>query len=71
MVNGSRNLDLMLGSQRPYFDKTGLGFENEDDEKSSKNSQSKNLPIYIALRRDTHLKNALKKKSKKTEGEKA
>ena len=29
MVNGSKNLDLMLGSQRPYFDKTGLGYEKE------------------------------------------
>ena len=31
----------MLGSQRPYFDKTGLGFEKEEDEKSSKESQNK------------------------------
>ena len=45
IVNGSRNLDLMLRSQRPYFDKTGLGFEKEDDEKSP-NSQSK-IPTYI------------------------
>ena len=43
MVNGSKNLDQMLGSQRPYFDKTGLGFEEEDDEKLAKNSQSKIL----------------------------
>ena len=46
MVNGSKNLDLMLGSQRPYFDKTGLGYEKEQDEKLSKSSQSK-VPICI------------------------
>ena len=36
----------MLGSQRPYFDKTGLGFEKEDDEKSPNNSQNK-IPTCI------------------------
>ena len=36
----------MLGSQSPYFDKKGLGFEKEDDKKSPKNSQSK-IPICI------------------------
>ena len=46
MVNGSKNLDLMPSSQRPYSDKTGLGFENEVDEKSSKDSQNK-IPTCI------------------------
>ena len=46
MVNGFKNLDLMLGSQRPYFDKMRLEFEKEDDEKPSKNSQSK-VPACI------------------------
>ena len=41
MINGSKNLDMMLGSERLYFYKTGLGFEKEKDEKSSKDSQSK------------------------------
>ena len=31
----------MHGGQRPYLDKTGLGFEKEEDEKSSKESQNK------------------------------
>ena len=38
MVNGSKNLDLMLGSQRSYVDKMGLGYEKEEDEKLAKNS---------------------------------
>ena len=46
MVNGSKNLDLMLGSQRLYFDKTGLGLEKEGDEKQYKNSQNK-IPTCI------------------------
>ena len=46
MVNGSKNLDMMLGGQKPYLDKTGLGFEKEDDEKSSKESQ-KEIPTCI------------------------
>ena len=41
MVNGSKNLDLMLGGQKPYFDKIGLGYEKQEDEKPSKDSQSK------------------------------
>ena len=41
MVNGSKNLDLMLGGQKPYFDKTRLGYEKQEDEKPSKDSQSK------------------------------
>ena len=28
----------MLGGQKPYLDKTGLGFEKVDDEQSSKDS---------------------------------
>ena len=46
MVNGSRNLDLMLKGQRSYFAKTGLGFEKEDNKKSPKNSQRK-IPTRI------------------------
>ena len=36
IVNGSKNLDLMLSGQKPYLDKTGLGFEKEDEEQSFK-----------------------------------
>ena len=54
MVNGSRDLDLMLGCQRPYFDKTGLGFEKEDNEKSPKNSQRK-IPTCIYCYKMGHL----------------
>ena len=46
MVNSSKHLDMMLGSQRPYFDKMRLGFEKEDDEKPTENSQSK-IPTCI------------------------
>ena len=38
MVYSSKNLDLMLGGQKLYLDKTGLGFGKEDDEQSSKKS---------------------------------
>ena len=41
MVNGSKNLDLMLGSQRPYFEKSGLRYEKEENKKLPKSSQSK------------------------------
>ena len=34
MVNGSKNLDLMLKGQRPYLDKTGLGYVEKYDEES-------------------------------------
>ena len=57
MVYGTKNLDLILGGQKPYFDKTGLGYEKEEDEKSSKESQN-NLHAFIILRRDTLLKDA-------------
>ena len=46
MVNSSKNLDLMLGSQRPYFKKSGLGYKKEENEKLSKSSQSK-VPTCI------------------------
>ena len=46
MINGSKNLDMMLGGQRPYLDKTRLGFEKEEDEKSSKESYNK-IPACI------------------------
>ena len=38
MINGSKNLDLMLGGQKPYLDKTGLGYVEEVNEESSKDS---------------------------------
>ena len=31
----------MLGSQKPYFEKLGLGYEKEENEKLSKSSQGK------------------------------
>ena len=46
MENDSKNLDLMLGSQRPYLNKMGLGYEKEKNKKLSKNSQSK-VPTCI------------------------
>ena len=51
MVNGSKNLDLMLGSQRPYFDKTGLGYEKEEDGKLPKNSQSRVLTCIYCFKK--------------------
>ena len=71
MVNGNKDLDLMFGSQRPYFDKTRLWYEKEEDEKLSKSSQSKVPTCIYVLRTNTLLKNAFKKKRKETEGEKA
>ena len=38
MVNGSKNLDLMLGSQRPYFERSKLGNEKEENGKLPKSS---------------------------------
>ena len=46
MVNGFKNIDLILGSQRPYFEKLGLGYEKEENEKASRSSQD-NVPICI------------------------
>ena len=46
MVNGSKNIDLMLGGQKPYLDKTGLGYVKEVNEESSKDSQHK-IPACI------------------------
>ena len=46
MVNCSKNLDLILGSQRPYFEKLGLGYEKEENAKSFKSSKSK-VPLCI------------------------
>ena len=43
----------MPSSQRPYSDKTGLGFENEVDEKSSKDSQNK-IPTCIHCFKNRH-----------------
>ena len=53
MVNGSKNLDLMLGSQRPYFNMTGLGYKKEENEKLSKNPQSK-VPTCIYFFKKGH-----------------
>ena len=64
MMNGSKNLDLMLGSQRPYFDKMGLGFEKEDDEKLAKNSQSK-IPTCIYYFKKFSRSKAKRQKAKK------
>ena len=46
MVNGSKNLDLILGSQRPYFEKLGLGYEKKEDEDPPKSSKNR-VPTYI------------------------
>ena len=46
MVNGLKNLNLILGGQKPYLDKTGLGCVEEVNEESSKDSQKK-IPAYI------------------------
>ena len=46
MLNGFKNLDLMLGNQRPYFEKSRLGYEKEENEKPPKHSQSK-VPTCI------------------------
>ena len=43
IVNGSKNLDLMLGGQKPYLNKIRLGYE---EEVSSKDSQHK-IPTFI------------------------
>ena len=51
MVNGAKNLDLMLGSQRPYFDKTRLGFEKQEDKKASIDSQSKNFSCIYCFKK--------------------
>ena len=45
-MNGSKNLDLMLGGQKPYLDKTGLGYVEEANEISSKDPQLK-IPTCI------------------------
>ena len=56
----------MLDSQRPYFDKTRLGFENEDDKKLAKNSQSK-IPtcIYYFKKGDSSEKCFSRRKAKR------
>ena len=41
MVNGSKNLDLMLRGQKPCFDKIRLGYEEQENEKSSEDSESR------------------------------
>ena len=46
MMNGSKNLDLMLGSQRPFFEKSGLGYEKKENKDPPKSSQNK-VPTCI------------------------
>ena len=48
MVKGSKNLELMLGSQRPYFEKSRLGYRKKKNEDPPKSSQNK-VPICILL----------------------
>ena len=43
----------MLGGQKPYLDKTGLGFEKGDDEQSSKDSPNQIL-TYIYCFKNGH-----------------
>ena len=58
----------MLGGQKPYLDKTGLGFEKEDDERSSKASQNQ-IPacIYCFKKGHTSEKCFSRRKAKKQE----
>ena len=66
MVNDSKNLDLMLGSQRPYFNKTELRYEKEEDEKSAKNFQSKvSTCIYCFKKGHSFEKCFLRRKTKR------
>ena len=53
-MNGSKNLDLMLRSQRSYFKMSGLGYEKEENEKSSKSYQSK-VPVCIHCFKKVHI----------------
>ena len=69
MVDGFKNLDMMLGSRKPYLDKTGLGFEKEDDVLSSKESQN-HIPtcIYYFKKGYTSEKCFSRKKAKNQKG---
>ena len=58
MVNGSKNLNLILGGQKPYLDKTGLGYLEEVNEESSKDSQHKILACIYYFKRGHFFKNA-------------
>ena len=51
MVNGSKNLDLMLGGQKPYLDKIGLGYKEEVNEKASTDSQHKSPACIYCFKR--------------------
>ena len=55
----------MLGGQKLYFDKIGLGFEKEDDERSSEVPRIKFLHVSIVLKGDTSEKCFSKRKTKK------
>ena len=66
MVNGSKNLDLIFGSQRPYFEKIRLRCETKEDEKSSKDSQSKiSSCIYCFKKSHSSKKYFSRKKAKR------
>ena len=55
---------MILGGQKLYLDKTGLGFEKEDDMKSSKESQNQILAcIYCFKKGHTSEKMLLQKES--------
>ena len=53
MVNGSKNLNLMLGGQKPYLDKIGLGYVEEAYEILSKDSQHKIPTCIYCFKRGT------------------
>ena len=53
MVNGFKDHDLILGSQRSYSENSGLGYEKKEIAKSFKSSQSKD-PIRIYCLKKGH-----------------
>ena len=65
MVNGSRNMDLMLNGQRPYLDKTRLDLRRKKMRNHPKSPKIKFLHAFIVLRRDTLLKYAFPERNQK------
>ena len=53
MVNSSKNLDLMLGNQRPCFEKSSLRYEKKENKEQFKNSQSE-VPVCIYCFKKSH-----------------
>ena len=51
MMNCSNNLDFVLGSQRLYFEKSGLRYEKKENEKPSKSSQDKVLICFFYFKK--------------------